>query len=173
MRLTRTLAWPREGSGGTLFRVLVQPAPGAGLALDAGAGPEPSLLAASRLHGGWMVDAHQIAGRVTHGTVPRAPRLLGRFLHDLGARRAHLLGRGLEVVGVEVDAVQGALGDEGSDRVVVGGAAAQVVGEDDRDVGLGGGADSDPAEAFAGDVVAQFEAEFVAVEGQREVGVSD
>ena len=84
-----------------------------------------------------------------------------------------LLEGGVEVVGVEVDAVQGALGDEGGERVAVGGAAVQVVREDDRDVGLGGGADGDPAEVSAGDVVAQLEAERVAVEGQREVGVMD
>ena len=59
------------------------------------------------------------------------------------------------------------------ERVAVGGAAVQVVGEDDRDAGLGGGADGDPAEVIAGDVVAQLEAERVAVEGQREVGVMD
>ena len=77
---------------------------------------------------------------------------------------------GVEVVGVEVDAVQGALGHQGRERVAVGGAAVQVVREDDRDAGLGGGADGDPAELLAGDVVAQFEAERVAVEGQCAVG---
>ena len=72
-----------------------------------------------------------------------------------------------------MDAVQSTLGDEGGERVAVGGAAVQVVREDDRDARLGGGADGDPAEVFAGDVVAQLEAECVAVEGQREVGVMD
>ena len=38
---------------------------------------------------------------------------------------------------------------------------------------LGGRADGEPAEVLAGDVVAQFEAESVAVEGQCEVGVMD
>jgi hypothetical protein len=71
---------------------------------------------------------------------------------------------------VEVDAVQGALGDEGGDRVAVGGAAVQVVREDDRDASLGGGADGDPAEAFPGDVVAQFEAECVAVKASARSG---
>ena len=74
---------------------------------------------------------------------------------------------------MEVDAVEGALGEEGGERVAVGGAAVQVVREDDRDAGLGGGADGDPAEVFASDVVAQFKAECVAVEGQCEVGVMD
>ena len=58
---------------------------------------------------GWLVDAHQIARRVTHGTVSRAPRLFGRLLDDLGARGAYLLEGGVEVVGVEVDAVQAPL----------------------------------------------------------------
>ena len=74
---------------------------------------------------------------------------------------------------MEVDAVQSPLGEEGGERVVVGGAAVQVVREDDRDAGLGASADSDPAEVFASHVIAQFEAECVAVEGQREVGVMD
>ena len=59
------------------------------------------------------------------------------------------------------------------DGVAVGGAAVQVVGEDDRDVGLGGGADGDPAEVPFVDVVAQLEAERVAVEGEGAVGVVD
>jgi hypothetical protein len=74
---------------------------------------------------------------------------------------------------VEVNAVQGALGEQGGERVGVGGAAVQVVREDDRDAGLGGGADGDPAEVLAGDVVAQFQAELVAVEGQCEIGIMD
>src|SRR3712207_7331928 len=41
------------------------------------------------------------------------------------------------------------------------------------DVGLGGGADGDPAEVSFVDVVAQLEAERVAVEGQHLVGVMD
>ena len=125
---------------------------------------------ASGPRGRWLVDAHQIAGRVAHGEVPRAPRLLGGLLHDLGVRGAYPLERGVEVVGVEVNAVQGALGEERGERVAVGGAAAEVVRQDDRDAGLGGCADGDPAEVLAGDVVAQLEAERVAVEGQRAVG---
>ena len=80
---------------------------------------------------------------------------------------------GVEVVGVEVDAVEGALGDQRGDRLAVGGAAVQVVGEDDGDVRLGGGADGDPAEVAFGDVVALFEAERVAVERHGAVGVMD
>jgi hypothetical protein len=51
--------------------------------------------------------------------------------------------------------------------------AVEVVREDDRDAGLGDGADGDPAEVLAGDVVAQLEAERVAVEGQRDLRVVD
>ena len=58
------------------------------------------------------------------------------------------------------------------ERVPVGRAAAHVVREDDRDTGLGCGADGDPAEAFVGDVVTQFEAEDVAVEGEGAVEVA-
>ena len=108
----------------------------------------------ARLRGGRLIDADEVPGRVTHGKVPCAPELLGRLLHDLGAGVAHPLEGGVEIVGVEVDPVQGALGDETGDRLGVGGAAVQVVREDDRDAGLGGGADGDPAEVFAGDVVA-------------------
>src|SRR5215469_16258264 len=123
---------------------------------------------------GWrLVDAHQIAGRVAHGTVPRAPRLLGRLLHDIGTRGAHLLEDEVEVLGAEVDAVEGSLGEQSSDYVTVLGAAALVVGEDDRDVGLRGGADGDPPEPVVADVVAQFKAEYVAVKGQCEVRVMD
>ena len=57
--------------------------------------------------------------------------------------------------------------------VVVGGAAVQVVREDDPDARLGGAADGDPAEVAVGDVVADFEAERVAVERQREIGIVD
>jgi 4-hydroxy 2-oxovalerate aldolase len=120
-----------------------------------------------------LVDAHQVAGRVTHGAVSRAPRLIGRFLHDVGARGAHLLEGGVEVVGTEVDAVQPALGDEGGERVGVGGGAVQVVREDDRHVGLGGRADGQPAEALVRDVHPQLEAECVAIERQCEIRVVD
>jgi hypothetical protein len=84
----------------------------------------------------------------------------------ISAPASHLLEGRVEVLGVEVDAVEGALGDEAGDRLLVGRAAVQVVGEDDRDAGLGGGADGDPAEVAFGDVVAHLEAEGVAVEGQ-------
>lgn len=84
-----------------------------------------------------------------------------------------MLEGGVEVVGAEVDAVHRALGHERGDHVAVGRAAVQVVREDDLDAGLRGGADGDPAEALAGDVVPQFQPECIAVEGQYEIGVMD
>ena len=72
-----------------------------------------------------------------------------------------------------MDPVERPLGHERGHGVGIGGAAVQVVGEDDGDAGLGGGADGDPAEVAFGDVVAQLEAERVAIEGQRLVGVMD
>jgi len=41
-------------------------------------------LAAARLRGGGLVDAHQIAGWVPDGEIPGAPELICRLLHDLG-----------------------------------------------------------------------------------------
>ena len=104
--------------------------------------------------------------RVPHG-------LVGRLLHDLGAGVAHLLEGCVEVVGMEVDPVQSALGDQRGERVVVGGTAVEVVGEDDPHTGLGRGADGDPAEVALGDVVAELETKRVAIEAEREVGVVD
>ena len=69
--------------------------------------------------------------------------------------------------------LQRALGDQRGDRVAVGGTAVQVVREDDPDLGLCCGTDGDPAEVSAGHVVALLEAEGVAVEGQRDIGVMD
>src|SRR5947207_1296555 len=130
-------------------------------------------LAGGLRRGGGLVDPDQVAGRVADGEVPRAPELVGRLLHDLGARGANLLEGGVEVVGVEVDPVEGALGEEGRDRVPVGRAAVHVVGQDDRYAGLSGRTDGDPPEVVVGDVVAQFEAEHVTVEDQREVEIMD
>jgi hypothetical protein len=90
-----------------------------------------------RFLGGWLVDADQVAGRVADGAVPRAPRLVGRLLDDLGTGGDQPVEAGVEIVAVEVDAVEGALGDESGDRLAIGSAAVQVVGEDDRDAGLG------------------------------------
>src|SRR6478672_10494983 len=72
------------------------------------------------LRGGRLVDPHEVAGRVAHGAVARAPRLVGRLLHDLGVGGLQSRERAVEVVGVEVDAVQRALGDKPGERVVVG-----------------------------------------------------
>src|SRR5215472_4219989 len=120
-----------------------------------------------------LVDAHQVAGRVTHSAVPRAPRLLDRLLDYIGSRGAHLLEDEVEVIGAEVDAVEGSLGEQRGDDVSVGRTAALIVREDDRDVWLGSRADGRPPEPFITDVIAQFQAEYVAIKGQREVRVMD
>ncbi len=122
---------------------------------------------------GRLIHAHHVARGVAHREVLRAPELLGRLLHDLRARVADLREGGVEVAGLEMDTGQRALGDEAGDGVEVGGAAVEVVRQHDRDVRLGGRADRDPAKAFIGDVVAHVEAERVAVEAQRFLGVVD
>jgi hypothetical protein len=133
-----------------------------------------AIAAESRLlRGRWLVDADHVARGVAHGEVPGAPRLVGRLLDDLAARGADRGEGGVDVVGFEVHAVQRALGDKAGQRVDVGRAAVQVVGEDDADFWLGGGADREPAELAAGDVVAQFESERVAVELQCEIWIVD
>ena len=53
------------------------------------------------------------------------------------------------------------------------GDTVRVGREDDGDAGLGGGVDGYRAEALVGDVIAQFEAKGVVVEGQCEVGAMD
>jgi len=59
--------------------------------------------------------------RIAHGAVPRAPRLIGRLLHDLGVGGAELREGGVEVVGVEMDAVERALGEQRGERIAVAG----------------------------------------------------
>src|SRR6185437_10037560 len=108
----------------------------------------------SRRGGRRLVDPDQVPRRVAHGEVARAPELLGWLLHDLGPCGAHLLEGGIEVVGAEV-------------------AAVQVVRDDDRNAGLGGGSYGDPAEALVGDVVAHFEPERIPVERQCDIWVMD
>ena len=85
-----------------------------------------------------------------------------------------LLEGAVEVGGGQVDAGVGALGHH------LGDGAALVVGDagvggrrvqDDRGVGLVGGADRDPVHPAVPDVVADLEAEGVAVEGQGGVRV--
>jgi membrane protein DedA with SNARE-associated domain len=120
-----------------------------------------------------LIDPDEVARRVAEGAVAHAPRLRRRLGNDLAARVAHRGEDGVEVGRGEVRAVQTALGDERGDGVDVRRRALHVVGEDDRDPWLGPGTHGDPAETVPRDVVAQFEAERVAVERERAVGVVD
>ena len=109
-----------------------------------------------------------------NGAVANAPRLVGRLLDDLGVAGLQLLEGAVEVRGGQVDAGVGALGHH------LGDGAALVVGDagvggrrvqDDGRAGLVGGADRDPVHPSVLDVVADLEAEGVAVEGQGGVRV--
>ena len=121
-----------------------------------------------------FLDADHVARRVAEGAVADAVRLLGRLLDDLGAAGLQLLEGAVEVGGGQDDADVAALGHH------LGDGAALVVGDagvggrrvqDDGRAGLAGGADRDPAHPLVPDVVADLEAEGVAVEGQRGVRV--
>ena len=109
-----------------------------------------------------------------NGAVANPVRLVGRLLDDLGVAGLEPLERAVEVGGGQDDAGVGALGHH------LGDGAALVVGDagvggrrvqDDGRAGLVGGADRDPAHPVVPDVVADLEAERVAVEGQRGVRV--
>ncbi len=109
-------------------------------------------------------DADQVARGVTERAVARAPGLRHRLLQHLGARRADLLERGVEVVGTEDRRLQRALRHEREEGVALGLRPTAVgLEQDDVDV-LAGSTDGDPAEAAGRDVVADLEAESVAVE---------
>src|SRR3954452_16760745 len=119
---------------------------------------------------GELVDAHHVARRVAEGAVADAVRLLDGFLHDLGSPGLQLLEGAVEGLGGEHDDPVGAL------RHHLGDGPLLLVGDarigrwrvqHDRGAGLPGGADGDPAHAAVPDVVADLEAERVAVEGQR------
>src|SRR5215510_13242607 len=116
-----------------------------------------------------LLDADQVARGIAEGAVADPVRLLDRLLDDLGAVGLQPLEGAVEVAGGKHDPAVGALGHH------LGDGAALVVG----DAGVGGrrrqedgrarlvfGADRDPAHLAASDVVADLEAEHVAVEGQ-------
>src|SRR3954468_2378589 len=111
-------------------------------------------------------DADEVAGRVAECAVAGTPRLRGRLLQHLGAGRPDLLEGDVEVVGLEDRCLQRPLGHEREERVTLGlRPSAGRLRQDDVDV-LVRGADGDPAEAMGGDVVADLEAERVAVEDE-------
>src|SRR5215218_531624 len=121
-----------------------------------------------------LLDPHHAAGRVTEGAVPHAVRLVGGLLDDVGAAGLQLLEGAVHIGGGQQDVGVGALGHH------LGDGAALVVGharlgpgrvEDDGRAQLRGGSDRDPPHPVVTDVVADLEAEDVAIEGQRCVGV--
>src|SRR5580704_11157237 len=116
-----------------------------------------------------FLDADQVARRIAEGAVANAVRLLGRLLDDLGGVAGLYPPEGtVEVFRGQKDPAVAALGHHLLDD------AALVVGDagiggrrrqEDRRVGLAGGADGDPAHLAGSDVGADLEAEGVAIKG--------
>src|SRR6266545_913671 len=134
----------------------------------------PGLSAKSADGSAQLLDADQVARGIAEGAVADPVRLLGRLLDDLGVAGLQPLEGADEVGGGQVDAGVGALGHH------LGDGAALVVGDaggggrriqDDGRAGLVGRADRDPVHPAVFDVVADLEAEGVAVEGQGGVRV--
>src|SRR5215472_11672218 len=122
-----------------------------------------------------LADADQVASGIAEGAVAYPVRLLGRLLDDLGAAGRQPLEGAVEVGGGQGDVGVAALGhhlDDGP-ALVVGDAAAGRSRrlQDDGRAGLASGADRDPAQPAVSDVVADLEAEGVAIEGQGGVRV--
>src|SRR5260370_13795871 len=121
-----------------------------------------------------LVDADQVARGIAEGAVANPVRLLGRLLDDLGAAGLHPLEGAVEVGGGQEDDGVAALGHDLDDG------AALVVGDagvgGGRGEGAGGarlvrGAGRDSPHPLVSDVVADLEAEGVAIEGQGGVRV--
>ena len=120
-----------------------------------------------------LLDADHVARGIAERAVADAVRLLGRLLDHLGAAALQLREGAVEVGGGQVDAEVAALGHELEDgaALVFGDAGDGRRVQDDGRVGLVGGADRDPAHPAVSDVIADLEAEGVAVEGQGGVRV--
>src|SRR5215217_1670119 len=116
-----------------------------------------------------LVDADLVARGVADGAVANPVGLLGRLLDNLGAAGLKPREGAVEVSCGQDDSSVGALGHHLGDgaALVVGDAGASLRRiQDDRRTGLVGGADCDPAPLASSEVVADLEAEGVAVEGQ-------
>src|SRR5207247_4932621 len=117
-----------------------------------------------------LVDADQVASGIAEGAVATPIRLRGRLLDDFGAAGLHPREGAVEVGCGQDDGGVAALGhhlDDGAALVVGDGAGADGRRvQDDGRAGLAGGADRDPALAAVSDLVADFKAEGVAIEGQ-------
>ena len=115
-----------------------------------------------------LLDAEPVARRVADGRIPDTPGLGGGLLQDLDPRCVgDLLEGGIEVRTAEVDRVQLAFGQQGSQRVsVLLGPSTMWLGKHDPDFGLGAGHECDPAVTLVGDVETHGQAKRVAVEGE-------
>src|SRR3954452_19739847 len=123
---------------------------------------------------GQLLDADHVARGIAERAVANAVRLVGRLLDDLGLGRLQPRERAVEVAGGEVDAGVRALGHHLGDGAALvfgdaGGGGRRI--QDDRRAGLVGGTDRDPAHAAVVDLVADLEAEGVAIEGHRRVRI--
>src|SRR5499427_9363498 len=122
-----------------------------------------------------LADADQVARWVPERAVANPVRLVDRLLDDLGAAGLEPLEGAVEVGGGQGDVGVAALGHHLEDgaALAVGDAAAGRGRrlQDDGRAGLVGGADRDPAHPVVSDVVADLEAERVAIEGQGGVRV--
>ena len=114
-------------------------------------------------------EADQVASWIAEGAIAHPVRLIHRLLDDFGITGLEPLECAVNIGGGQVDAGIGSLGHHLGDE------AALVVGDaggggrriqDDRRVGLLAGTDRDPVHPAVFDVVADLEAERVAIEGQ-------
>ena len=126
-----------------------------------------------RAPGSGLRDPHEVARRVAERAVAGAPGLRHRLLQHLGAGGPDRLERGVEVVGAEDRGLERALRHEREQRVALGLRATAVrLEQHDVDV-LPGAPTVTQRKPSDGDVVADLEAEGVAVEAERGVGVVD
>src|SRR5690349_14907159 len=91
-------------------------------------------------------EADHVARRVAERAVADAVELVDRLLHDLGAGRADLFELRVHVVHLEDDALQGSLGQQRVQRLVVGRRDGRAdAGQADFQVRLVRWADGEPA----------------------------
>src|SRR5260370_1100043 len=120
------------------------------------------------------LDADQVARGIAEGAVANPVRLVDRLLDDLGVPGLQPLEGAVEVLGGQEDPAVGALGHhlgDGAALVVGGAGVGRRRCQEDGRAGLAGRADRDPAHLSLSDIVADLEAEGVAIEGQGGVRV--
>src|SRR5918995_3644811 len=121
-----------------------------------------------------LLDPDHVASRVADRAVADAVRLLGRLLHDLGVAGLQPVEGAVEVLRRQQQRGVRALGHhlgDGATLVVGQAGVGRRWVEHDGGAGLVDRADRDPAHRALADVVADLEAEQVAVEGERGLGV--